>query len=339
MIGVVSFPEDPHAERVIGHLRADGQAVLLLNLADLPDRATLTFDYRPDGPPQLEFHRRGDSPADLGRLTSVWWRRPQQVHPAAVTDADVRLFTLNEWQEAINGLWQLLPVRWMNHPVRDEAAGRKAIQLRTAREVGLRVPRTVVTSDPGHARAFIESNLPGRTVYKTFSCTHEIWRETRIVRDQDLSVLDAVRVAPTIFQEFVPAEADLRITVVGRQLFPAAIRFPDGDRPVDFRLNLGRASVEPCELPDGVAAALLALMDRLGLAYGAVDMRRTPDGDYVFLEVNTAGEFLFIEERTGQPIARALAEWLATPVAPARPPAPRRARAPGKTSSSRSRRR
>ena len=54
-------------------------------------------------------------------------------------------------------------------------------------------------------------------------------------------------------------------------------------------------------------------MERLGLVYGAIDLRRTPEGDHVFLEVNTAGEFLFVEERTGQPIARAIAEWLTRP--------------------------
>ena len=53
-------------------------------------------------------------------------------------------------------------------------------------------------------------------------------------------------------------------------------------------------------------------MRRLGLVYGAMDLRRTPDGDHVFLEVNTAGEFLFVEERTGQPISRAIADWLAS---------------------------
>ena len=54
-------------------------------------------------------------------------------------------------------------------------------------------------------------------------------------------------------------------------------------------------------------------MKRLGLVYGAIDLRRTPAGDYVFLEVNTAGEFLFVEERTGQPIAAAVADWLTKP--------------------------
>jgi glutathione synthase/RimK-type ligase-like ATP-grasp enzyme len=50
-------------------------------------------------------------------------------------------------------------------------------------------------------------------------------------------------------------------------------------------------------------------MDRLGLVYGAIDMRRTVDGD-VFLEINPAGEWRFVEDRTGQPITAAMADLL-----------------------------
>jgi len=128
--------------------------------------------------------------------------------------------------------------------------------------------------------------------------------------------IDAVRLAPVIFQAYVPAEVDLRVTVVGDHLFPAAIHSQSTDYPVDFRMSLGQARTEPAELPADVHCQLKVLMDRLGLVYGAIDMRRTPQGEYVFLEINTAGEFLFIEERTGQSISRALAEWLATPVGP-----------------------
>jgi hypothetical protein len=39
-------------------------------------------------------------------------------------------------------------------------------------------------------------------------------------------------------------------------------------------------------------------------------MRLTPDGRYVFLEVNPAGQWLFIEGRTGQPISAGLAQTL-----------------------------
>jgi hypothetical protein len=54
-------------------------------------------------------------------------------------------------------------------------------------------------------------------------------------------------------------------------------------------------------------------MRRLGLVYGAIDMRRTPDGSYVFLEVNPSGQFLFIEELTAQPLTTSLARLLAVP--------------------------
>ncbi|MEN6440250.1 MAG: hypothetical protein ABFD97_16875, partial [Syntrophobacter sp.] len=48
----------------------------------------------------------------------------------------------------------------------------------------------------------------------------------------------------------------------------------------------------------------------LGLRFGALDLRLTPDGEYVFLEVNPGGQFLFCEIHAGHPITRALAEAL-----------------------------
>ena len=51
-------------------------------------------------------------------------------------------------------------------------------------------------------------------------------------------------------------------------------------------------------------------MARLGLIYGAIDLRQTPAGDYVFLEVNPAGQWLFVEQRTGQPISEAISASL-----------------------------
>jgi glutathione synthase/RimK-type ligase-like ATP-grasp enzyme len=316
VILIVSYPDDPHAQRVIDHLRAGRQAVTLLDVSDLPERATLTVDYADPRRPRAAFHRDGEPPIELSDARAVWWRRPQAADPSAVTDLDARLFTANEWHEAIGGLWQLLDARWVNPPARDECASRKPYQLRVAAEVGLPVPRTLITSDPDRARGFIAAHGLGRTIYKTFSATHAVWRETRLVGEDELAVLDAVRLAPVIFQEYVPAEVDLRVTVVGDRIFPAAIHSQRTDYPVDFRMSLGQAHTEPAELPADVTDRLRALMDRLGLVYGAIDMRRTPRGEHVFLEVNTAGEFLFVEERTGQPISRALADWLARPAGP-----------------------
>lgn len=313
MILVISHEQDPHAERVIRHLEADGQHVLLLNLTELPDRATLSIDYDRRGRPRIEYVRTGGASYALHDVTSVWWRRPQVPDLSSVTDPQVNLFTANEWNEAINGLWQLLDARWMNDPTSDDAASRKARQLRVAAEVGLKVPRTLITSDPQRARRFVDQSGPTGTIFKTFSCTHAIWRETRLLKSEDMAHLETVRVAPVIFQEFIPAESDIRITAVGGKLFAAGIRSVAHDGLVDFRMSVADAALSAEQLPKEISDKLLTLLKRLGLVYGAIDMRRTPEGEYYFFEVNTAGEFLFIEDRTNQPIAKAIADWLAEP--------------------------
>jgi hypothetical protein len=54
----------------------------------------------------------------------------------------------------------------------------------------------------------------------------------------------------------------------------------------------------------------LALMDRLGLVFGSIDMIVTPDGEHVFLEVNPNGQFDWVARRAGLPIYEALAALL-----------------------------
>jgi glutathione synthase/RimK-type ligase-like ATP-grasp enzyme len=312
VILVISHPGDDHARRVCALLAAGGHEAHLLDVADLPAAATLTIDYADPARPGLELRRDGTDALDLRRASGVWWRRPRAVDLSGLSDSNARLFAASEWHEAVNGLWLLLAdARWMNVPSRDELASRKARQLAVAADIGLTVPRTLMTSDPERARAFIETVGVGRTIYKTFAATPLVWRETRIVRETELAELEAVRVAPVIFQEYVEADADLRVTIVGERVFTIAIHAAATTYPADFRMSLGEARTEATELPDDVEGRLRELMARLGLAYGAIDLRRTPAGEHVFLEINPAGEFLFVEERTGQPIGQAVADWLA----------------------------
>lgn len=180
-----------------------------------------------------------------------------------------------------------------------------------AQEVGLTIPRTLITNEPAAARAFVAAE-PGGTIYKAFSATEQEWRETRLLRPEEMAGLDNVAYAPVIFQEYVPAGVDLRITVIGDAIFPAAIHSQETSYPIDFRMDMSQARIEPATLPAETEASLLMLMARLGIVYGAIDMRRTPDGHDVFLEVNPAGQWLFIEQRTHHPITATLARHLAT---------------------------
>lgn len=314
MIVVFSHPGDRHAQVVLDALARGGDQAFLFDLAELPDRASISVDYGDPQRPLVVVDHEDHGAVELSAATSAWWRRPQAPVLDAIVDPDVFGFSHGEWHEGLNGIYQLMPCPWMNHPVRNEVASRKALQLAVASQLGFRVPRTLMTSEARRARDFVDREGVGNVVYKTFAATHQVWRETRLVGPDDLDVLDeSLRYAPVIFQEFIRGAADVRVTIVGAEVYAMTIDARGTDYDVDFRVSMADATTGATELPDAVVKSLRLLMDRLGIVYGAVDLRRTDDDEYVFLEVNPAGEFLFVEHNTGFPITEAVAGWLRRP--------------------------
>lgn len=314
MILVVSHPGDDHLAPMLTEFERIGIQVTVVDTATIPGTTAMCADYS-GAVDQWRLRLADGRTLDLSQCGSGWWRRalPSEPDPR-VTDPAESAWAANEIYEAMAGFWDAVPITWVSPPRAVEKAMMKTWQLPNARAVGLAVPRTVITSDPEEARAFIDRIGLGRVVCKAFSATPESWRETRLVGAEEYALLDRVTVAPVIFQEFVPAQVDLRVTVVGEEIFPAAVHSQELPYTLDFRLFLDTGPpvrIEPTRLPRDVEEGLLRLLKSAGLRYGAIDMRRTPDGAYVFLEVNPVGQWRFVEERTGQPITAAMARLLA----------------------------
>lgn len=306
MILVSSSPGDVHAEAVLKRLGERGR---LLDLSLFPSQISLTGRYPHTGDPRFELRFPDGAILDLAEVHAVWWRRPQpyRISPE-ITDAALRIFALSETETAAAGVWQATPCLWVNRPINDSAAAHKPWQLTTARAAGFTIPETLITNDPEEARSFCDAHS-GNVVYKPFLQTRSAWRETRALRPEDVSLIEAVHLAPVLFQELVKGVADLRVTVIGDELFAAAAALEDATYSLDIRFNPG-ITYKPHTLPDDVVTSIFELMRTLRLEYGAIDMRLTPDGQYVFFEVNPAGQFLYVEYSSGQPITEALVAHL-----------------------------
>lgn len=311
MILVISNQGDDHATTVMDRFAHMGVSAVLMDTAAFPHQSAVEMRYEPGREAALTATINGTD-HDLASTRTVWWRRPQPItlHDD-ITGPEDREFAFGECHAALTGLYSCLDAHWVNQPERDDIASRKAYQLKIADAVGLRTPRTLITNNPVSALEFVESEGDLGTIYKAFSATEHAWRETRLLRVDERSMLDAVKYAPVIFQEYVAADIDLRITIIGDDVFPAEILSGQTDYLVDYRMRMNETTVRSHTLPTDVVERLLQLMHALGIVYGAVDMRLTADGEYVFLEVNTAGQWLFIEQRTGQPITDAVANYLA----------------------------
>jgi hypothetical protein len=305
---------DPHAQAVATALGKCGVAVELLDLADYPINLTLTIAFG-DGDRRMQLRRPGTGAGhlDMEKVRAVWWRRPGTFSfPESMLPAHRRL-AHSESSTAFHGMFAAMRASWINPPAEDELANHKPYQLAVAQAVGLEIPRTLMTSDPDELRAF-RRECEDDVIYKQFIALPESWAETRKLGVAESQISDeSIRMAPVIFQRRVAAIADLRVTIIGDDVFAAAVDLRDLEYAIDVRLNLNPRYVIH-NLPIEVTAKLQALMHKLDLVYGAIDLRLTEDGRYVFLEINPAGQFLYVEEQTGQPIAQALASRLAAAV-------------------------
>jgi len=313
MILIVSSEQDEHAQAVLRCLKQMHKSATLLDLAHFPQQTQLAMNFGARAGAQASTLSNYEGDLCFSECRAVWWRRPRPflLHPE-MTDKTSRTFAYTEWMAAISGLWVALDGFWVNHPMREEEALRKAYQLKVAQQVGLDIPHTLITNNPNRARAFVYRHGFDCTLYKSFSAGEQPWRETALGQAEATTQLDKVCSAPVIFQERIPTQVDLRIVVIDGTMFPVAIGARESEHKIEHCMPVGRLQGESFELPAMIVERIHRLMQRLGLVYGVVDMRIRPDGQYIFQEVNPSGSWLWLEECTKLPITQTFAWFLAS---------------------------
>jgi glutathione synthase/RimK-type ligase-like ATP-grasp enzyme len=209
------------------------------------------------------------------------------------------------------GAWALaafvsaLPCLVVNDPSACRTNAAKALQLPIIARAGFRTPRTLITNAPGEVRRF-HDEVGGRVVFKSMSHRRSI---VRLLSDEDLPRLDRLALAPVLFQEQVNG-IDIRVHVVGDNVFATSIQSDATDYRHGFFEGVGPPLLDSILLPDQIATQCVTLTRELGMAISGIDLRRTPEGEYVCFEVNPAPGFAFYQSATNQPIGEALIDLL-----------------------------
>ena len=261
---------------------------------------------------------------DLGEIKSVWYRRPEQPKLKDATNPVIAKFVEDEFQATLWSLYTCLDGYWMDRPLqgRHLLEHNKLYQLKLASQVDLKVPETLVTNDADRLIRFCEE-IGGEVALKVLRSrifqTNEV--DLGIYTNRvSLTYLkehrDQIVSAPMMAQEYVQKQLEFRVTVVGRKIFTCAIHSQDSGMTKDDWRHYDFANVkhEPYQLPSEIESKLFRFMDKCGLHFGAIDMILTPEGEYVFLEVNPNGQFGWIEGLTAMPISKAIAEALTYPI-------------------------
>ncbi|MFD0726909.1 ATP-grasp domain-containing protein [Lysobacter brunescens] len=306
---IVTHRGDIHADLVQERLLRRGERPFRLNLDEFPAqyRVDLAFDgLRWCG----MLARRDDGSRILvDGIHAVWTRKTADFAFAVDLGVQERAYATGETSHILSGLLHGLEAYWMSHPSAVRAAQWKGEQLARAARMGFRVPPSLISDDKSAVLAFREA-MGGDIVFKTmespFLAADEVEDDERVAHGIGTTrieaghegMLDAVSALPCFFQRHVPKRHEVRATVIGNRLFAARIHSQDDERTrVDFRNYDAPVRYEAARLPEEVERRCLAFVHSYGLTYGAIDLIVDHEDEYVFLENNPGGQFLFVEQR------------------------------------------
>lgn len=300
---ILSPSHDIHAAAVNWGLRQWGVEPLWPRSAGICDRSIGGVGFSTEG--HADFTAEGALSFD--RIGAVWYRRctaPRDFGRAHPSDL---AFLGDQWRLCQLNFLALVEARpdvfCVNAPAAARHAENKLVQLNAAIASGLTVPATLVSNEPTLIARFRSRHR--NVIYKSF--TVHGWQDDdgtagRIAQahllDPDLPLDDdQVRLCPGILQAYVDKVADIRVTLIGHQCFATRLGTTAGAAFVDWRGHVdgGAFVAQPFNLPDVVRERLQALMSRMGLVFGCVDLALDRSGELHFLEINQGGQFLFAE--------------------------------------------
>jgi ATP-grasp ribosomal peptide maturase len=312
---VVAEQLDPTADLVVQALNERGVPVVRFDLAEFPRRVRLAAEHGAEEPGWSGELVRDERAVRLRGVRAVYYRRPGLPVISPRVDEAYRDWAVSQALVGVVQVLTSLPVVWMHHPDVYRASAHKPGQLVTATTAGLRVPRSFLGNDLAAARRWGES-VGGSLACKPIAAASltlpgapPMMIPTRRIEVADLD--GSLELTAHYLQEWVPKDYEVRLTVVGRRFFPVAIHARSDKARADWRSDYASLDYEPVAIPEDVARGVLRFMNFYQLNYGAFDFAVRPDGEWVFYECNPAGQWQFVAQATGLPIAEAHASLLA----------------------------
>ena len=198
---IISEPDDVHAYAVFNALkRQQVPDVLLFDYAQFPARINLDIALSARDSSHYRIWLAQDKFIDRDAVRSIWWRRP-----------------LNSSMMTIQGIWQTGSCLWVNDIARVAAISHKPSQLDLAKQCGLTIPETLITTIPEHAQQFWQQHYGQISYQLSLQAFSEKYEFHKVEWDELLGI-ESSKLAQLIFQEIVPGSVDLRITIVGAEI-------------------------------------------------------------------------------------------------------------------------
>ncbi|GHV66141.1 hypothetical protein FACS1894199_08950 [Bacteroidia bacterium] len=328
MILIITNKEDAHPTPVIEYLSGKQFSFASSPIFRLNTEALLT-DYQFNwgcNDAGIDFYIKNvETGLELRghEVTAVWERRPEVPTQLLVDNLpEINKHNLEEGRGFLSFLcYYLKDVFSIGSVVYDRVSASKMLQLKVAKELGMKVPATCFSNRKADVLAFAQDFE--YVLLKPIS-NGNIWlgKEYEYVFYAQKVKSSALDTHPeemfsqtvSFVQNYIEKQYELRITVVNNEVFACKIdsQLLDDDKgKIDWRQGYNHGlKHEPIDLPENITHFCRRYLEKMNLHFGCFDMIVTPNNEYVFLECNPNGQWLWIELETGMKISVAIANAL-----------------------------
>ena len=257
---------------------------------------------------QAIFRCQNGSEVDVTAQKVIWLRRPRAPQHLKWTleDETAKAIIENDSVGALRGMLSAaFQGKWISPYDALIRGSDKIGQLSAAAKAGWRIPATMVTQSRSELQRFFEQHRQTGIIVKTVVGGEGPFLLARPIDDPMAFEEASYEAAPAIYQERITGTRHIRLLCFGERSLAASIDSSD----LDWRPNLN-VPIHDWPVPDVVHSMTRKVLDLLGLEMGIVDIKETPSGEYVWLEVNPQGQFLFLEPLTKLRLAEHFADYL-----------------------------
>lgn len=245
---------------------------------------------------------------------SVWFRRTKLPIFKGVTEYEYK-FLMNEYEVFLKNLFCIIDAKWISDPYSIYKAENKLYQLKLAKKLGFKIPKTLITNCKNELIDFYKKNSEKIIIKPLSQSIIDIGENqqehifTNILSQEHIKNLENFDLTPCIYQEYIEKDCEFRITVINKKVFVAEIDSQVEEMSkTDWRK--GNLKFYKSSLPEDISMKCVQLVKELNLSFGAIDIIKNIKGEYFFLEINPNGQWVWIENETKLKISHELIKQL-----------------------------
>lgn len=204
--------------------------------------------------------------------------------------------------------------KWMSNPFSIRKAENKLLQLKIAKEIGFKIPDSIITNNYEDLLKFINRKQCEYCIKPLFMGVFEMENNKYIPynnlinKDDDLSL---IKNFPALIQEYIEKKYEIRVIIVSNKIFAIKINSQiKQETKIDWRINnCMSVDYNLIVLPESIQNLCLTILNRFNLNFSSMDLIVDINDNYYFLDLNPNGQWAWIDQILKLNISKTIGDY------------------------------